>query len=382
VNILVISSFLLFKETRFGGSKRLYFFIEELKKYAEIDLICIDGCKEIDRYKKECSGYNYFKIIQRKEKRDLKSRILFSDLDLRANKYDSIQEISKYLEYKSYDSVIIAFPLALALQKVISKKNKDFIYIEDDLYFEKIRQTAQNSKFLSLKYIIKYYKYFQTIHFYKKNIKRAKTYVCISEQEQLIVWKKFPTINCTILKYGIHLDDFPQIKVSKTKALGFIGNYNHTPNVDAVNYLFKSIFDKRISEYPIIIGGQNLPDEFTKKYSINNVTFLSDLQNISTFYENIFIFINPIISGRGLRTKLIEAAAFGRPIVSTPLGGEGLDDLEILYFGNSKEFYDNIDLLYHDFKKYSEIVEKNRNVICTNYDITKIILDLTTILGV
>jgi glycosyltransferase involved in cell wall biosynthesis len=383
LNILVISSFLLFKDTRFGGSKRLYYFTEELKRYGSVDLICIDGCKEIDSYKSEYEGFNYSKIVLRREKRDLKNRILFSDLDLRANRYDTIEDVSKYLKNRIYDAVLVAFPLALEFLKFVSNSNENIVYIEDDLHLEKIRQIAKNARFFSITNAIKTFKYFQTLQFYKEHLKRVKNFICISDQEKNIVSKIFPAIECQVLKYGINLKDFVTMKAPGNKSIGFIGNFNHQPNTDAVHFLFRSIINHEDLNYQIVIGGQNPPDDFIKNYSkYANVKFMNDIVNLSEFYKKIDVFINPIVSGRGLRTKLIEAAAFGRPLMSTPLGGEGLEDLEILYFNNHMEFYRQLELLCNDKKRYLEIVEKNMNVVFSNYEISNVTKQLALILRI
>ncbi|MBN1600566.1 MAG: glycosyltransferase family 4 protein [Chitinispirillaceae bacterium] len=383
MNILVISSFLLFRETRFGGAKRLHYFVEELTKYGAVDLICIDGCKEIDRFKSDSTGFNYYKIITRKEKRDLKSRMLLSDLDVRANKYDTIDEVSKYLANRSYDAVLVAFPLALAFLEFVSRSNQNIIYIEDDLYFEKIREVSNNANLFSSTRIIKRFKYFQTLQFYRKFFSRIRCFICISEQEKKVVIEKFPQVQCEIIKYGIDLQQFPAINAPGNRSIGFIGNFNHVPNTDAVHFLFMSILNHNDDNFRVVIAGQNLPETFIKCYgSYPNVTFKRDLEKIDDFYKSIDIFVNPIVSGRGLRTKIIEAAAFGRPIISTPLGGEGLEDLEIFSFTNMEEFYSQIELLFKGNKRYSEIVEKNQKVVHSNYEISKIVKQLTSVMKI
>lgn len=379
MNILVISSLLLFKSTRFGGSKRLYYFAEELKRYGSVDLICIDACKEIDSLKSEPEGFNYFKVIRRKEKRDLKSRVLFSDLDLRANRYDTIEEVYGYLKNRTYNAVLIAFPLALGILKFVSDSNENIIYIEDDLYFEKIRQIASDATIFSPVKLIKTFKYFQTLQYYKQIIRRIKYFICISEQEKKIVSKTFRPIECQILKYGIDLNDFQEIKAPANNSIGFIGNFKHIPNTDAVHYLFGSIINHNDCRYHTIIAGQNPPETFFHNYGkYTNIKFMNNLEDIAEFYRDIDVFINPIVSGRGLRTKIIEAAAFGRPIVSTPLGGEGLEDLEILYFRNQEEFYSQIELVFRNKNRYSEIIEKNQKVIRSIYEISKVVKQLAS----
>src|SRR3989339_825450 len=56
MRILVISSLLLFKETRYGGAKRLYSFVYELSRFADVHTICLDASGEAPDFEKsgEC----------------------------------------------------------------------------------------------------------------------------------------------------------------------------------------------------------------------------------------------------------------------------------------------------------------------------------------
>jgi len=56
---------------------------------------------------------------------------------------------------------------------------------------------------------------------------------------------------------------------------------------------------------------------------------VGDVEDLTQFYGSIGIFINPLRQGRGLRTKVVEAAAFGRRFLSTAFGAEGLEELQL-----------------------------------------------------
>jgi hypothetical protein len=381
MKILFISSFILFEQTRFGGSKRLFYFAEALKKVADVDLICIDGCKEIDSFSIQPSGYANFKVMNRSERRDVLSRILYSDLDLKANRYDILSEITGFLKDKVYDFVLCAFPLSLSLLPYVSDKNTNITYLEDDLYFEKLNNIIANSFILSPKWIIKKLKLIQLLHYYNNAFKRVGKFICISEQERLIVQNVFPEMKVFIIKYGINREEYPLLPRSNSNTIGFIGNYNHLPNSDALNYFFSTLFNRLDNKYNVIIAGYKIPEDILIKYSnCQSVTFMENVENLIDFYNQIDIFINPIVSGRGLRTKLIEAASFGKPIISTNLGAEGLEDLRILRFTDDHEFIENVTLLFTNKEIYKNIIDDNVKIIDEQYEIKPLTNKLIDIL--
>ena len=52
------------------------------------------------------------------------------------------------------------------------------------------------------------------------------------------------------------------------------------------------------------------------------------VKDLEPYYERARLVIAPLRSGGGTRLKILEAMAYGRPVVSTRLGAEGLDILE------------------------------------------------------
>lgn len=209
---------------------------------------------------------------------------------------------------------------------------------------------------------------------YHKNLKNISNFLFISEQEKEIGKSLFPRLKPHIIGYGISLDDFNFISDKKlTPVLGYIGNYLHLPNKDAVEHFISEIFPIIVRDIPqvsVVIAGKNMPDSwFLPNHHPPSIAFVKDVENLNYFYRDIDIFINPIISGRGMRTKLIESAACGVPIVSTKLGAEGLDNLKIELAETGKDFSDKIKRLYLNKKLYSEIALNNRTCVEKNYSI-------------
>lgn len=61
-----------------------------------------------------------------------------------------------------------------------------------------------------------------------------------------------------------------------------------------------------------------------KAYSDKNVIYAGFVDNISAYFATADIFLNPILSGGGVKTKAIEALAMNCIVVSTELGAMGI----------------------------------------------------------
>lgn len=132
-----------------------------------------------------------------------------------------------------------------------------------------------------------------------------------------------------VFQYRIPMEDFPARSLPLSgKVIGFIGNYAHAPNLDALSWLTGTLIPAiraKCHDARFILAGKGIPPSIREKHgAVSSVEFREDVADLSDFYSDKGIFINPIISGRGMRTKLNEAAAFGRPTVPTSLGAECL----------------------------------------------------------
>lgn len=106
----------------------------------------------------------------------------------------------------------------------------------------------------------------------------------------------------------------------------FLGSFRHPPNQEALSWFLANVFPKLRSAEPkvrlIVIGSDppprhSLPDD----EAIELVGFVEDVREPLGRYS---IFVCPILSGSGIRVKLLEAFAAGIPVVSTRVGAEGL----------------------------------------------------------
>lgn len=114
---------------------------------------------------------------------------------------------------------------------------------------------------------------------------------------------------------------------SSVDTLGFIGSFAHTPNVDAVQWLLADIWPQLRQARPnarLCIGGAGSQQLFGHAHGKDGVEILDFVKDLAAYYQTLSLVIAPLRFGAGTRVKIIEAAGYGMPIVSTTMGAEGL----------------------------------------------------------
>ena len=160
---------------------------------------------------------------------------------------------------------------------------------------------------------------------------------------------------------------------SKRKNLLFVGGFLHSPNVDAVLWFANDIFPKVLKKYPDIIWfivGNDPPMEI-KNLTSNNIKILGGLSdnNLKNLYQKIRISIAPLRFGAGIKGKIIEAIYNQIPIVTTSIGGEGLDNSTKAFIieDDAKRMSEIIIELYLNFTKLKEMSDSSRIFIQKYY---------------
>lgn len=136
----------------------------------------------------------------------------------------------------------------------------------------------------------------------------------------------------------------------------FLGNFRHTPNLEALDWFVSKVLPLVLSGEPrarLIVAGSEMPPRnlLPAADAIELIGFVDDVRQPLARYA---LFICPILSGSGVRVKLLEAFAAGIPVVSTHLGAEGLTDRDggICALADSPEEFARrvVDLLQHPEK--------------------------------
>ena len=106
--------------------------------------------------------------------------------------------------------------------------------------------------------------------------------------------------------------------MSQTFDIGFIGNMNYAPNVDAVLYV-ENKFLKKHPQITFLIAGANPQEKVLDLGKKNNITVAGWIDDIRTAYADMKLFVAPMQIGTGMQNKLLEAMAMSIPCITTSL---------------------------------------------------------------
>ena len=107
----------------------------------------------------------------------------------------------------------------------------------------------------------------------------------------------------------------------------FLGSFRHLPNLEALDWFLKHVWDRILEGRPaarLLLIGSDPPPAHSLPSMLRNVELIGFVTDVKDCLARYQVFICPILSGSGVRVKLLEAFAAGIPTVSTHLGAEGL----------------------------------------------------------
>jgi hypothetical protein len=108
--------------------------------------------------------------------------------------------------------------------------------------------------------------------------------------------------------------------------VAFLGNYAHAPNADAARWLCKQIMPivwQRQPSLPVTIAGAD-PTREVRALARGNVRVTGYVRDPSAMLAKARIFAAPLRFGAGVKGKIVLALAHAMPIVTTPIGAEGI----------------------------------------------------------
>lgn len=154
----------------------------------------------------------------------------------------------------------------------------------------------------------------------------------------------------------------------------FIGTYSYLPNIQAANFLIEQVFPRIRDQLPnarLIIAGSGCQNIRTYEQGIPGVEFAGFVDDLEALYHRVRIVCCPIFVGGGTRVKLIEAAAYGKPIVASRIGAEGLnlrDGQEFLQRDTAVSFAETCIQLLADYDQCKKMGTAAQTAAIKHYD--------------
>jgi GT2 family glycosyltransferase/ubiquinone/menaquinone biosynthesis C-methylase UbiE/glycosyltransferase involved in cell wall biosynthesis len=140
---------------------------------------------------------------------------------------------------------------------------------------------------------------------------------------------------------------------SDRRDIVFVGGYQHTPNVDAVQFFVSEIMPLLRKQLPCLrfyAVGSKPPAEI-EKLACEDVIITGFVEDLSPLLDKMRVSVAPLRYGAGIKGKIGSAMAVGLPVVATSLAAEGMsltDGENILVADGAEAFAANVVRLYND----------------------------------
>jgi glycosyltransferase involved in cell wall biosynthesis len=198
---------------------------------------------------------------------------------------------------------------------------------------------------------------------------------------------RYNQLKCTVpLKtspFGIDLELYNPVcsKPKTSLKLFHIGSMDWSPNIEAVNWFLDDIFPKLSKlNCQLSLAGKNMPNYILKQKS-DKLNITGYVKSAIDFIADNDVMIVPLLSGSGMRIKIIEAMAMGKTVITTKIGLEGIAAVHgkhVLIANTTKEFKKEIEKLIDNPDLVVSIGKNARNLVENNYDNKVISKELLT----
>jgi len=197
----------------------------------------------------------------------------------------------------------------------------------------------------------------------KKAVKYADKIITLNSRDNNLLVEKFGKKSDFI--FPITIEDKFRDNVSALQPLDtgkkymlFVGSY-YKPNVEAVRWLKKNVMDN--IDLKLIVVGKNM-EKVRKELETDKIQIAGTVDDITDYYRNAILVIEPIFTGGGMKVKTAEALMYGKNIIGTHeafVGYDKIDEIDgICLCGNPDEFVSAIKYVSMENKVYNEGARK------------------------
>jgi GT2 family glycosyltransferase/glycosyltransferase involved in cell wall biosynthesis len=158
----------------------------------------------------------------------------------------------------------------------------------------------------------------------------------------------------------------------------FVGSFRHDPNRVAMEWFVSQVLPlvlERQPEAKLVMAGSDPPPAHAFADYAGAVRMLGFVADVREPLSRYAVFVCPILSGSGVRVKLLEAYAAGIPVVSTGVGAEGLagKDGEFCAVADDPAgFADRVVALFENPRAAAEMAARARAEVEANWDMAAI----------
>jgi glycosyltransferase involved in cell wall biosynthesis len=192
-----------------------------------------------------------------------------------------------------------------------------------------------------------FYRWMQMLRYEVLAVSQFDRVVTMTEHDAAYLRSYNPSSNIRAIPIGIDPAEFEPLAEEKDRPLEvlFVGNFRHTPNIEAAHFLLNEVAPF-FPSVRFVIPGNNLPSDLRKGPNLVLPGYIPDTRVL--YHRPNTIVAAPLFSGTGQRVKLLEAFSMGCPVITSTIGALGFpirSGSEAVIADSADSFRDAVNLL-------------------------------------
>jgi len=382
MKILMLTPYLPYPPSS-GGQVRSYNLIKNLAKDHQITLFSLIKDDEEKKYIKELEKYcRLVKVFKRSEKPWTLKNILrtgfslYPFLVIRNLAAREKQAVEKELKADKYDLIHAE---TFYVMPHLPETSIPIVLTDQTIEYQVYQHFVKNFWFWPLKPFL-YFDVLKLRFWEKKFWQKANKVIAVSQSDRKKMLSLDPKLDVGVVPNGAGEDLmalWPKKTDSKSEVkILFQANFLWLQNTEAALFLVKEIFPlikKEIPEAICQIVGQKA-EEKLKQINQEGVKIIDlendDIEGVKKAYREASVFLSPLSGPGGTRLKILGAMAAGVPIVTSPVGIEGIDaqdGVQVLIRKNPKDLAKAVVKILKDKDFYQKITKEARSLVEKKY---------------
>ena len=197
--------------------------------------------------------------------------------------------------------------------------------------------------------------------------------IAITEQDLAWYQRVAPQTKQVCINAGVDTEKFASLPAQHPLQLCFLGSLEWQPNVQGLLWFLENAWPMIREVWPeaeIHVAGKN-PPQSLQSLKIPGMVFHGQVPDVHEFLAKYGILVVPLLSGGGMRLKVVEALAAGKCVLSTSLGAEGIrftEEKDLLIADTPEAFRDQLIQLRDHPGRIEEIRNAAIQLARAHYD--------------
>ncbi len=376
LKILFVSPYPICPPTH-GGGLFMYYTLRELSRSCEVHaLVMLDYADEL---KANQELLRYCKTVEFHVRTTDPNPHLGSSLPHAAHEFYSPQ-VNWLIERQTLLHGIDVIQLEYTSMGQYARHFKRIVcaLFEHDVYFQSIARALPFMK--SPATLLKArFEYLRAVFFELRLLPRFDQIQVCTEENKTYLQSFLPALAPKIsagMRAGIDTTLYPfPGGPRKPFTMLFLGGFRHTPNLVALEWFASFVLPRIVAEIPqarLLVAGAEPPPRHAFPDPANAIELLGFVSDIQPLFSSCAVFVCPVLSGSGVRVKLLEAFASGIPVVSTRPGAEGLARNDGEFCGLADDpaaFAARVVELFRNSQAVAQMAARARAEVVNNWDI-------------